>query len=90
MYETLPVQIKMVILSRRLILLAILLYEQSIYLKRINLRPNLQFLSTQPYTYQLYLVTTWFDSVCVIATRWVNFREIHLHEYNLQLFDYNV
>ena len=37
-----------------------------------------------------FLVTSWFDSVCVTVTRWVNFIEKHLHEYELQLFDYNV
>ena len=80
----------MTILSGRPILLAILLYEQFIHLTRINLRPNMQFLSTKQRVYQLFLVTSWFDSVCVIEKRWANFREKHLHEYELQLFDYNV
>ena len=65
-----------------------LLYEQFIHLTWINLRSNLQFFSTQQHAYQLVLVTSWFDSVCVTVTRWVNFKEKHLHEYELQLFDY--
>ena len=80
----------MTILSGRPILRAILLYEQFIHLTRINLRPNMQFLSTQQRACQSFLVTSWFDSVCVTVTRWANFREKHLHEYELQLFDYNV
>ena len=59
-------------------------------LARINLRPNIHFLSAQQCAYQSFLVTSWFYSVCVTVTRWVNFREKHLHEYKLQLFDYNV
>ena len=52
LYKNLPVQTKKAILSRRPILLAILLYEQFIHLTRINLRPNTQFLSTQQCAYQ--------------------------------------
>ena len=44
----------MSILSRRSILLAILLYEQFIHLTRINLRHNIQFLSTQQRAYQSF------------------------------------
>ena len=54
MYENLPVQTKMAILSRRLILLAILLYEQFIHYTKINLRPNKQLLSTQQQAYQSF------------------------------------
>ena len=46
-YENLPVQTKMAILSRRPILLAILLYEQFLHLTQINLHPKTQFLGTQ-------------------------------------------
>ena len=53
----------MAILSRRLILLAILLYEQFIHYTKINLRPNKQLLSTQQQAYQSVLVTSCFDSV---------------------------
>ena len=42
----------MKILSRRPILLAILLYEQFIHLIHINLHSNIQFLSTQQNAYQ--------------------------------------
>ena len=80
----------MTILSRWPILLAILLYEQFIHLTQISLHPNIQFLSTQQHAYQPFLVTSWFDSVCVTVTCCVNFREKHLHEYELQVFDYNV
>ena len=43
---------KMAILSRRLILLTILLYEQFIHYTKINLHPNKQLLSTQKQAYQ--------------------------------------
>ena len=74
----------------RSILLAILLYEQFIHLTQINLLPNIKFLSTQQCAYPSFLVTFWFDSVCVTVTRWVKFREKKLYEQELQLFDYNV
>ena len=35
-----------------------------------------------------FWVTSWFYSVCNILTCWVNFREKHLHEHELQLSDY--
>ena len=54
LYENLPVQTKMAILSRRLILLA-LLFEQFIHLTQNNLHPNKQLLSTQQHAYQSYL-----------------------------------
>ena len=38
---------KMAILSRRPILLAVLLYEQFIHFTQIDLRPNIQFVSSQ-------------------------------------------
>ena len=83
-------KIYLAILSRRQILLAILLYEQFIHLTQITLRPNIQFLSTQQRAYQSFLVTSWFDIVCVTVARWVNFKKKHLHNYVLQLSDYNV
>ena len=81
LYENLPVQTKMVFFSRLQILLAILLYEQFIHHTQLKLRPNLQFLSTQQHAYQSFLVTSWFDSVCITVTRGMNFREKHLHDY---------
>ena len=45
--KKLPVQTKMAILSRTLILLTILLYEQFIHYTQVNLSANMQFLSTQ-------------------------------------------
>ena len=80
----------MAILSSRPILLAILLYEQFLHLTHINLHPNTQLLSTQQHAYQSFLVTSWFDSVCATVACWVNFKEKHLHEYELQFSDYNV
>ena len=80
----------MTILSRRPILLAILLYEQFLHLTQINLHPNTQPLSTQQHAYQSFLVTPWFDSISVTVACWVNFKESHLHEYELQFSDYNV
>ena len=56
LYENLPVQAEMAILSRTLILLAILLFEQFIHHTQINLRPNKQLLSTQQqHAYQSFL-----------------------------------
>ena len=46
-YENLPVQTKMAILSRGLIILAIFLYKQFKHHTQINLRTNKQLLSTQ-------------------------------------------
>ena len=54
-YENLPVQTKMAILSRRLIFLAILFYEQFIHYTQINFCPNKQPLSTQQQAYQSFL-----------------------------------
>ena len=54
LYENLPVQTKMAILSRRRILLAILLSEQFLHLTQINLHTNIQFLSTQQHAYQSF------------------------------------
>ena len=39
---------------------------------------------------RLFRVTSWFDTVCNIVTRWVNFRENHLHEHKLQYSDYDI
>ena len=55
LYENLHVQTKMAILSRRPILLAILLYEQFVHLTQINLYSNAQLLSTQQHAYQSFL-----------------------------------
>ena len=37
-----------------------------------------------------FIATSWFDTDCNVATRWVNFRDNHLHEHELQLSDYNI
>ena len=39
---------------------------------------------------RLFRVTSWFDTVCNIVTRSVNFSENRLHEYKLQLADYDI
>ena len=54
LYENLPVQSKMAILSKRRILVVILLSEQFLHLTQINLHPNIQFLSTQQHAYQSF------------------------------------
>ena len=56
-------------------LLAILLYEQFIHLAAVNLHPNIQFLSTQQHANHHFLVTSWFGSICITVTGWVNFRK---------------
>ena len=75
---------KLLFLSRRQIPLATLLYEQFIHLSLITLRPNIQLSSN------LFRVTSWFYTVYNIVTRWMNFRENHLHEHELKLSDYNI
>ena len=72
----------MAFLSRILILLAIVLYEQllvyhtqAIYHTHASLRPNTQYLSAQQYFYQSFLVTSLFDFVCVQVARWENLRQ---------------
>ena len=49
------VKYKMALLSRILILLAILLYEQYTHHTQASLRPNTQYLSAQQYAYQSFL-----------------------------------
>ena len=53
--ENLRVQTKLAIFSRRLILLAILMYEQFIHHTQISSRPNKQLLGTQQHAYQSFL-----------------------------------
>ena len=38
----------------------------------------------------VFRVTSWFDIVCNIVTRWVNLRKKQLHEHELQLSDHNI
>ena len=77
----------MAILSRRLTLLAILLYEYFIHYTQINLSSNMQFLSTQQHAYQSF---SRFDSVCVVSTRWLNSRQNCQLEHELQCSDYDI
>ena len=69
----------MSILSRRPILLTILMYEQLIHLTQIN-----TVLSTQQHAKQSFLLLPGFIPFALL------FREKHLHESELQLFDYNL
>ena len=80
----------MAILSRRRITLAILIYVLFIHFTQIILRPIIQLLSTPQHAYQSFLFTLWFYSVYNIVTRWVIYRETHLHKHELQLSDYNM
>ena len=38
----------------------------------------------------LLRVTSLFDTVNNVVTSWMNFKENHLHDHVLQLFDYNI
>ena len=55
LYENLPVKSKMAFLSRILILLAILLYEQYIHDTQASICTKMQFLSAQQYAYRSLL-----------------------------------
>ena len=65
----------MAFLSRRPILLAILLYGQFKHLTQFTLRPNIQLSSTQQHAYQSFSVTSWRYIVCNIVTRLLNFEK---------------
>ena len=45
--------------------------------------PTYSFLTICSMLISLLRVTSWFDTVCNSVTRWVNFREHHLHEHKL-------
>ena len=82
---------ELLFLSRRRIPFATLLYEHIIHLTLITLKPNVQLLSNRQHAYHfisLFRVTSWFNTVCDIVTRWVNFKENYLHEHELQLSGY--
>ena len=59
-------------------------------MNNFNLGPNIKFLSTQQHAYQYILLTSWYESLCVTVIRWVNFRNKHLDQHELQLSDHNV
>ena len=73
LFENLPVQTKIPILSRRTILLAIHLAHNNYFTSQHTV------LSTQQHAYQSVLVTSWFDSICVTVTCWVKFREKNIY-----------
>ena len=81
---------KKAFLSKILILLAILLYEQYKHNTHASLCPNMQYLDDQQHVYQSFEVAYWFDSVCVKVARWVNLRHKCLLQHEQQLSDYNV
>ena len=54
LYKNFPAKSKMAFLSRILILLAILLYEQYIHHTQASICPSMQFLSAQKYAYQSF------------------------------------
>ena len=66
LYENLPAQIKMAILSRELILLAILLYEQFIHYRLIYAQTCI-FGLLSSVLISHFQDTSWFDSVCFIV-----------------------
>ena len=76
----------MAFLSRRRILLAMMMYEQFINFTQISLRPKIQLLSTLHHAYQSFL------SVSLVLFRLQYFGTLceHLHEHELQLFGYNM
>ena len=55
LYKNLPVKTKMAILSRKSILLAILLHGQFIHYTQISLHPNIHFFTPQQHAYQSFL-----------------------------------
>ena len=61
----------LLLLSMRLKLLAILLHEQFIHHKQINLCPNKQLLSTQQHSFQSFKLL---PVTALIFASWVNFR----------------
>ena len=52
--------------------------------------PTYSILAARSMLISLFRVTSWFDTVNNAVTRWMKFRETHLHEHDLQLFDYNI
>ena len=52
--------------------------------------PTYSFCAISSMLISLFRVTSWFDTVNNAVTRWMNFRENHLHEHDLQLFYYNI
>ena len=52
--------------------------------------PTYSFWAIRSMLISLFRVTSWFETVNNAVTRWMNFRENHLHEYDLKLFDYNI
>ena len=52
--------------------------------------PTYSFWAIHSMLISLLRVTSWFDTVNNALTRWMSFRQNHLHEHDLQLFDYNI
>ena len=79
---------KGIYISKALTCMKFFLYKQKLLFYQGD--EYIQLLSNRQYAYQPFRVISWFDTVCNIVTRWVNFRENHLHEHELKLSDYNV
>ena len=56
----------------------------------ITLHPKIQVLSNPQHAYQFFRVTSWFDTVYNVVTRWMNLEKKQLLEHDLQLSDYNI
>ena len=52
--------------------------------------PTYSFWAIHSMLISLFRVTSWFDTVNNAVTRWMNFSENHLHEYDLQWFNFNI
>ena len=77
LHKNLPVKTKTAFLSKKLILLAILLHGQFIHYTHISLHPNIHLFNAQ----QRAGETSWCDSVYILVACWVNFRQKCLHQY---------
>ena len=80
----------MTILSRRLILLAILLYEAFLHLAQINLHPNKQFLSTQQHAYQSFLLLLWLKLTFLFLVLFGGACDFRLLNFVFRVFDFRL
>ena len=52
--------------------------------------PSYSFWAIRSMLIGLFRVTSWFDTVYNVVTRWMNFGKAQLHKHELQLSDYNI
>ena len=65
--------------------------KNNLYISHRSLyAPTFSFWAIRSMLISLFRVTSWFETVNNAVTRWMNLRQNHLHEHDLQLFDYNV